>query len=177
MKNLVLENKNDAFNLLKKLGAPHRLIKHHELVSEASELLIEEYENLKLKFDRKKIELGVAIHDVGKIMHLKEMDGPGSQHEVYGRDLLLKHGVSSEIAQCCVSHAQWNVEGITFEELSIALSDKLWKGKREPELELLVIDMVAKKLETDRWTVFQDLDSVFEKIASDGDDRLNRSKV
>jgi hypothetical protein len=176
MENILLD-RNDAFDLLKKLGASSRLLRHLELVLEAADLLIKEYENLGLNFDKKLIELGVAIHDAGKILHPVEMNEPGIQHEVAGRDLLIKYGVQPKVAACCISHGQWNKKNITFEELSVALSDKLWKGKREPELELMIIDMVAQKLNTNRWTIFQELDSVFEKIALDGDDRLRRSKI
>lgn len=177
MQNITLSNRNDAFNLLKELGAPVRLIRHLELVSEAADLLMQEYDRLGLKFDHKLIELGVAVHDAGKILHLTELNEPGAKHEVAGRDLLIAHGVDQKIAACCVSHGQWDTGNVTFEELSVALSDKLWKGKREPELELLVIDKASEILGTDRWTIFQDLDSAFEKIAFNGDDRLRRSTV
>jgi hypothetical protein len=172
-----ISNRNDAFILLKSLGAPPRLIRHLELVSEAADLLMQEYNRLGLQFDSKLLELGVAVHDAGKILHLKELDEPGAQHEVAGRNLLISHGVMLEVAECCVSHAQWDTGNVTFEELSVALSDKLWKGKREPELELLVIDKASQMLGTDRWEIFQELDSAFEKIASSGDDRLSRSRI
>ena len=43
--------------------------------------LIEEYNELALRFDAGLIELGVAVHDAGKIKHPEELDGPGSMHE------------------------------------------------------------------------------------------------
>lgn len=78
---------------------------------------------------------------------------------------------------CCMTHAQCAATGVTFEELSVALADKLWKGKREPDLELLVIDAAAGMLGVDRWTVFPDLDGAFEEIASGGPDRLECSRI
>ncbi len=63
----------------------------------------------------------------------------------------------------------------TLEELIIALSDNLWKGKRIESLELQVIDHIAKIMSKDRWDIFSDLDSQFEAIANEGDDRLSRS--
>jgi hypothetical protein len=53
---------------------------------------------------------------------------------------------------------------------------KLWKGRRESELELLVIDETALKLAKGRWELFSHLDSLFERIASDGPGRLARSR-
>ena len=63
----------------------------------------------------------------------------------------------------------------SIEELLIALSDKLWKGKRVEALELCVIDEFASILRVDRWDVFSDLDAVFEDIAAGGYERLQRS--
>jgi hypothetical protein len=80
-------------------------------------------------------------------------------------------------ARCCVSHATWQDTGVSFEERSVALADKLWKGKREPALELRVVDDVALRLGGQRWDVFGELDSVFEEIAAGAALRLERSRV
>ena len=66
---------------------------------------------------------------------------------------------------------------ISFEERSIALADKLLKGKREDSLELAVIDGVAARLQLSRWDLFTRLDEVFEQTASDGPLRLERSRL
>lgn len=171
----MLNNRHDAYRLLRELEAPDHLVKHVQLVGEAADALMLEYTKQNLVFDRQLIELGVAIHDAGKILHPAELAGPGSLHEPAGRALLLAHGVQPRVAACCVSHATWNTDDITFEELSVALSDKLWKGKREPELELRVIDAVANMQGKDRWDVFPILDDAFERIAASGTDRLGRS--
>lgn len=63
----------------------------------------------------------------------------------------------------------------SLEELVIALSDKLWKGKRVESLELDVVDRVANILHKERWDIFPELDLKFEEIASDGHERLQRS--
>ena len=98
-------------------------------------------------------------------------------HEPAGEALLLAHGVQPDVARCCVTHAKWNGVDVSFEERSIALADKLWKGKREESLELAVIDDVAARLQLGRWDVFTRLDEVFEQIASEGPARLERSRV
>jgi hypothetical protein len=66
---------------------------------------------------------------------------------------------------------------VSLEELLIALADKLWKGVRNQELEELVISRVSDILRQDRWELFVTLDSVFEQIASRGNERLDRSQV
>lgn len=172
----MLKNRTDAYRLLKELGANDRLVLHVQLVGEAADRLIQAYTGLGLKFDAQRIELGVSIHDAGKILHPGELDGPGSMHEPAGEKLLLANGVQPAVAKCCVSHAAWQEPGVSFEERSVALADKLWKGKREEVLELLVVDDVAAQLGVDRWDVFTELDSVFEEIAAGGTERLERSK-
>lgn len=173
---LMLTNQIDAYQLLRKLGAPERLILHVQLVGEAAELLMKTYAKLGVKFDAKLIELGVAIHDAGKIQHPQELSGPGSLHEQAGEELLLRHGVSPRVAKCCITHAAWKGPEVSLEERSVALADKLWKGKREVELELCVVDEIALQLGVGRWDIFQQLDSAFEEIAATGTERLHRSR-
>jgi hypothetical protein len=38
----------------------------------------------------------------------------------------LVHGVQSEIARVCASHGAWDVPGVSLEERTVALADKLW---------------------------------------------------
>jgi hypothetical protein len=172
----MLRDRQDAYRLLENLGASQRLLTHVKLVGEAADLLIEAYTELALEFDAQLVELGVAIHDAGKIEHPNELDGPGSRHEPAGETLLLANGVQHEIARCCVTHAAWSAPGVSFEEQSVALADKLWKGKREEALELSVIDEAASRLGLTRWNVFTQLDAVFEEIAAGGAERLARSQ-
>ena len=172
----MLNDRADAYLLLKQLGATKRLLLHLQLVGDAADLLIAGYKRLGIPFDSKLVELGVAIHDIGKINYPAELDAPGSLHESSGRAILLSQGVQPEVAQCCVSHAAWDGPEVSFEELSVALADKLWKGKREAELELLVIDASSVKLGVERWDVYLQLDKLFESITADATARINRSR-
>ena len=89
---------------------------------------------------------------------------------------MLENGASPKQARICLSHAQYETMSVTLEEQIVALSDKLWKGKRVEELELSVIDTVASNIGIDRWDIYSELDSTFEIIAADGDIRLQKSK-
>jgi len=171
-----LNDRHDAYRLLSSLGAPGRLIVHVRLVGEAADLLIAQYRAMDLDFDAEHIELGAAVHDAGKLLFPSELDGPGSEHEPAGEKLMLASGVQPHVARCCVTHAAWQGPDVSFEERTVALADKLWKGKREEELELRVIDSIAEKLGLDRWAVFTELDLAFEGIAVGASDRLARSK-
>jgi len=173
----MLANRNEAYDLLATLGAPNRLLTHLKLVGEAADELVRVYQQLGVPIDVTLVELGVAVHDAGKIVHQNELDSPGSSHEETGRQMLLELGVQPEVAGCCVTHAAWEGAHVSLEERSVALADKLWKGKRVAELELVVIDAVAAKLGIDRWSVFACLDEAFEEIAAAAPNRLERSRV
>lgn len=167
----------DAYKLLADLGAPDRLIQHVKLVGEAADILIGYFQQLELEFDREWIRLGVAFHDVGKILHPSELVEKGNRHEAAGEQLLLSNNVDPKIARCCRSHGQWQQLECNFEELVVALADNLWKGKRNTELEERVITKVAQILSQDYWDVFASLDDRFEEIATSGDGRLSRSII
>ena len=168
-------SREEAFNLLEKLGAPEHLKTHVTLVGEAADLLIDALKELRVELDYEFIRTGVAIHDIGKIKHTNEMTGPGSEHEPEGEKMLINNGVSPKLARVCMSHARWDKMDCSFEELVIALSDKLWKGKRVESLELEVVDRAANILQIERWDIFPELDLKFEEIASGGHERLQRS--
>ncbi|RKZ43094.1 MAG: phosphohydrolase [Candidatus Parabeggiatoa sp. nov. 3] len=171
----MLNNKKEAYQLLIDLGAPNRLLKHVQLVNEVAEFIFKKLTALHIEFDQHFVELGIIIHDVGKIIYQNELDSSGSEHEEAGEKLLLENEVQPEIARCCLSHARWKSMTCSFEELLVALADKLWKGKRVAPLELKIIDALAEKLNKNRWDIFVEWDQLFEEIAADGIDRLNRS--
>jgi len=136
----VINSREEAYKFLDSMGAPDHLKTHVSLVGEAADLLIEKLKHLGVSLDFEFIRIGVAIHDIGKIVHTNEMTGPGSDHEPEGEKILKDHGVSSKLARVCLSHARWREMECSTEELVIALSDTLWKGKRSEELELEVIE-------------------------------------
>lgn len=168
-------SRQEAFDLIDELGAPEHLKTHVILVGEAADLLIEAIGSLGIELDFEFIRAGVVIHDIGKTVHANEMTEPGSEHEPEGEKILLEKNVSSKLARVCMSHARWEKMECSFEELLIALSDKLWKGKRVESLELKVVDFAAQCLGKDRWDLFPELDYKFEEIASGGHERLQRS--
>ncbi|MBV6621594.1 MAG: HD domain-containing protein [Rivularia sp. (in: Bacteria)] len=173
--NIQFENIEQAYEFLRQLDAPPRLIRHVYLVGEAADLLIQKLNGMNVGFDEQFVRLGVVFHDAGKIIHSQELFAPGNQHEPDGEKLLISKGVSPRLARCCLSHARWKTMECSLEELIIALADKLWKGKREVELETIVVARIAKLIDRDFWELFIELDSCFETIASQGEERLRRS--
>jgi hypothetical protein len=171
-----LDSVRAARELLSRLGAPNRLLQHGVLVGEAADLLLESLQRLGVTVDAHFVRLGAVLHDAGKILYADELAQPGHAHEPAGEQLLLREGVEPSVARCCVSHARWADENVSFEELVVALADKLWKGKRQPALEKKVIEVAAAKLGREFWDVFVELDTCFEGIASEGTERLARSE-
>jgi len=171
-----LRNPADAFRLLVDLGASQRLVRHHELVVEAATILCQKvFDGFSVAFHREAVLLGAALHDVGKMLHPDELQAPGHRHEQAGQSLLIERGVKPDIARFCVTHAAWHEPECALEDLLVALADKLWKGKREQDLEARVLDTLAKSAGREPWEVFDQLDTICEQIAADGPSRLDRS--
>lgn len=166
--------RDEAFDILQQIQATPRLVRHAELVLEAGEALIVFLEELDVAFDRELIRAGIILHDAGKSLHSEELTGSGSEHEEAGERILLERGVDPAVARCCRSHARWFEMECRLEELIVALADKLWKGKRDADLELTAADRLAQSLEIERWDVFLHADFVFEAIAAGGPKRLLR---
>ncbi|MBI5930905.1 MAG: HD domain-containing protein [Chloroflexi bacterium] len=170
----MISSTGEAYNLLHQLGASQSLIRHAELVSEVAELLILHLTGLGLELDAQLVRLGCIVHDAGKIVYPEELEKEGQLHTLAGYNLLIEHGVSQQIAHFCLAHADW--QDAIPEELMVALADKLWKGKRHPPLEELIIRRISDTTGQDFWTVFMDLDALFETSAEAGPQRLAHSR-
>jgi hypothetical protein len=57
--------------------------------------------------------------------------------------LLLQTGTEPRLARFAATHASWQAPGIELEDLLVSLADKIWKAKRVPDLEQLVVDRLA----------------------------------
>lgn len=165
----------DSYRFLQYLGASPQLVQHVKLVGEAAEMLIFQFQKVGIAFDADLIRSGVIFHDVGKILHPSELIEKGDKHEMAGELLLLSRGVDPKIARCCRSHGQWQKIECSFEELVVALADKLWKGQRITELENKTVSKAAARCNKDYWDLFIVLDGEFAKVALEGDLRLSRS--
>lgn len=163
-----------AAALLRDLGAPPRLAAHLRLVHDVACRLLDRlaghYPDVAV--DQEAVRFGAAVHDIGKTLHTAELSGPGSDHEQAGLRLLLEHGVAEPMARFARTHADWTSPGITLEDLLVSLADKIWKAKRVPELERLVIDRLAAASGQEPWEVFMALDTVLTDLAEDADRRL-----
>jgi len=165
----------DALRLCQELNPPPLLVRHLILVhSAAVELLEELSEHFPgLPVDREAVLFGAATHDLGKIIHVNELDGPGNQHEVDGPKLLQQHGVPPKNARFARSHGRWQ-QAHDLEDLLVSLADSLWCGRRNEALETKVATLLATASGREQWECWATLDELSEKIASNADQRLAR---
>ena len=161
-----------ARQLLESLGAPPRLGAHLRVVHDVAVTLTgwtgPVLGHTQVDFDVPAVLFGAATHDIGKIRHPEELSGPGSRHELAGYSLLLSQGIEEASARFARTHGSWDAEDVTLEDLLVSLADKVWKGKRLPELE----QRVAARLGGPAWETFLALDDELERIAAGADARL-----
>jgi hypothetical protein len=160
--------------LLVSLHAPARLAAHlravHDVAWHLTELLATRHPAL--AFDRSAVLYGAASHDIGKVIHVDELTGPGSKHEPAGYSLLIAQGVLPRLARFARTHASWAAPDTTIDDHLVSLADKIWKAKRVPDLEDLITTELAAACSIERWQAFAELDDILSDLAADADDRL-----
>lgn len=163
-----------ARELLEALDAPPRLAVHLRLVHDVAHRLVgwTERNHPAVTVDREAVLFGAATHDIGKAVHVEELSGPGSAHEPAGRELLVRNGVEERLARFAGTHGSWTAPGVGVDDLLVSLADKVWKAKRVPELEQLLVDRFAAAGGEPGWLVYMALDDELDRIAAGADHRL-----
>ncbi|MEU7837926.1 MULTISPECIES: HD domain-containing protein [unclassified Nonomuraea] len=160
--------------LLESLDTPPRLAAHlravHDVACEILDWL--DAQHTTVRIDREAVLFGAASHDIGKILHLEELSGPGSIHEPDGYELLRAHGVEERLARFARTHASWTASDTNLEDHLVSLADKIWKAKRVVDLEQLIVDRLAAASGRPAWQVFMGLDEFITRVANDADSRL-----
>jgi hypothetical protein len=163
-----------AVDLLERLQAPPRLAAHlrlvHDVACQLGEWADERYPEL--EYGREAMLFGAATHDIGKVIFPAELTGPGSSHEEAGRRLLIAHGVSAGLARFAATHASWRSPGVGTEDLMVSVADKIWKDKRVPDLEDLLVARLARASGRQAWQEFAGLDTLLEAIGSGAGERI-----
>ena len=159
--------------LLRAVGAPPRLVAHLRAVHDVAAQLVDWVcaHRPELAVDREAVLFGAATHDVGKTLHPAELSGPGSRHEEAGRDLLLTHGVPPGLARFAAGHATWDA-ATGLEDLLVSVADKVWKNKRVPDLEDLLVAALSRAGGHPPWEEFLALDEFLTHVGEDADRRL-----
>nr|WP_051779705.1 HD domain-containing protein [Streptomyces sp. NRRL S-241] len=160
--------------LLESLDAPPRLAAHLRAVHDVAVQLVDwlEHRHPEIAVDRAAVLFGAATHDIGKTVHTAELSGPGSLHEEAGRELLLARGFEPGLARFAGTHGSWSAPGTSLEDLVVSTADKVWKNKRVPELEDLLISRLAQATGAEPWEAYLALDDLLARIGSGADGRL-----
>lgn len=166
---------DEIIQLLTEVDASPRLAAHLRAVHEVARQLIEEFTATwpQLSFDADAVSFGAATHDIGKALYPNELTGPGNQHESAGYDLLLDHGVPERQARFARTHARWDEEDATTEDQLVALADKIWKGRRQEDLEQLLVQRIIAATGDELWNAFMRLDDLLNRIAAQAEGRLH----
>jgi hypothetical protein len=161
-------------DLLRSLDVPPRLAAHLRAVHDVALQLVEWTERRypEIALSREAVLFGAATHDIGKAVHVAELSEPGSSHEEAGRELLLAHGFSPDLARFAGTHASWTAPGATLEDLLVSTADKVWKNRRVPGLEDLVLSRLARATGREHWEEYLALDDLLGHIGNGADARL-----
>jgi hypothetical protein len=161
--------------LLTEVSAPPRLAAHLRAVHDVAVDIVgwvgEHYPAARV--DAEAVAFGAATHDIGKTLHPVELSGPGAEHEPAGETLLRRHGVEERLARFARTHAAWDGPDVEIDDLLVSLADKVWKGKRVPDLENRVVERLAASSGEQAWEAFMRLDDLLDRIAAGAEQRLS----
>ncbi|MGL5872537.1 MAG: HD domain-containing protein [Xenococcaceae cyanobacterium] len=177
---MIINTPQDALLLLKKLGASSRLIKHHQVVLEAANIIVRELQTKipTLKCNYQLITIGVALHDAGKITYPEEISGSGNNHEINGEIFLIEAGVEPEIARFCRTHARWReCSQCTLEDLLVAWADTICSGKRNELLAEQITSVVSQQTSLDYWQVYSIVNDICELVTEGSDLLIAKSMI
>jgi hypothetical protein len=165
----------EIVDLLCRVDAPPRLAAHLRVVCDVAVQLVESFGDAfpSFRFDVAAVVYGAAAHDIGKVLHTSELEAPGNDHERDGYRLLIESGVPSGLARFARSHGDWSASDATVEDEIVALADKVWKGRREEELEHKLLSRISAAENEEPWRVFARLDDLLTAISTEADRRLD----
>jgi hypothetical protein len=116
----------DVCELLLSLRAPARLAADlravHDVAWQLTGWLAAAY--AAVSFDRAAVVYGAAVHDIGKVVHVDELSGPGTRHEHPGYALLIARGVPEPLARFARTHGTWTTRS------GAACTVGVWRGRR-----------------------------------------------
>lgn len=153
-------------------AAPPRLHAHHELVHDVAWRLLEGIQKrFTLPVNVDAVLFGAATHDIGKMFVPAELSQPGSTHESIGESHLLTAGIPPQLARFARTHG-FAPEHLPLEDTLVVVADKVWKGQRNAAVEARLVKLLSEAAGQPAWQTFDALDNILERLARDGDRRL-----
>jgi hypothetical protein len=164
----------EVHQLLLETNAPPRLAAHLALVHDVACQLVARVANAwpGMIIDQRAVRLGAAIHDIGKVVHARELSEPGHEHELAGKELLTKYGWPESLSRFAVTHGAWLGPTDPIEDLLVKVSDKVWKGSRHEGLEQALVAHIASVTGEESRQVWMTLDDILTSLADAAPERL-----
>jgi hypothetical protein len=159
----------DVAALLAQHHAPQRLIAHLLVAHHTAGLLISAFRTMwpALIFDSYMVQMGAALHDVGKLRIRPEIVSRGHAHEQAGYDLLMEMGIDPQIARFARTHgARTSESSMEIEDMLVALADHAATNRRDRGIEDMVVRRISARLESPSWEVFTQLDTILVEISA-----------
>lgn len=111
IKTWLIPERSLLVNVLRKIGLEEGIIKHSESVADISLKVADEMIAKGLKVDKKIVEAGALLHDIGLA---KVCDHSSPEHSVIGGDIIRKIGLPDQVAMCAEVHEFHG--GVTYKE-------------------------------------------------------------
>jgi uncharacterized protein len=147
-----IPSRDEAINLLKKIGCPQSVIEHVKFVSQVALEIASKCEQNGWTVDKKLIEIGALLHDVGR------SKTHGISHAVVGAQIAKEKGVHDKVVRIIENHIGAGIPReeaeklelpskdylqTTFEEKIVAYADKVTKGRRRMSYEEATNELVS----------------------------------
>jgi putative nucleotidyltransferase with HDIG domain len=157
----------DVAALLTQHHAPPRLIAHLIVTHHTAGLLISAFRTQwpALVFDTYLVQMGAALHDIGKLRIRPELVSSGKQHEQAGYELLLETGMDPQIARFARTHSARTSEShMDIEDLLVGMADQCALTRRDRGIEDMMVRRLSARLTEPSWEVFTQLDTILTGI-------------
>ena len=143
-------SRNEALNLLRKVGCPQDVIEHTILVSKAALEIASKCERNGITLRKNLIEVGALLHDIGRAKT------HGIQHAVVGARIARENGLPENLVEIIENHIGAGIpkeEAVkldlpvkdylqtTPEQMIVAYADKITKGRRKLSFDEAVKDL------------------------------------
>lgn len=166
----------DVLALLAAQDARPRLVAHLTLVHDFARRLVALLRRAwpTLPVDADAVAFGAATHDIGKVLHPRELAAPGAAHERDGEALLRRAGYDAARARFARTHGTPldALDTLPLEDLLVITADTVWKGRRVDALDDALVAAVQRAGVAEAWEAFATLDTILVTLSADADRRL-----
>ena len=134
IKERIMPSRKQLISILQRLGMSDRKLEHSQETADFAVAIAQEVEKDGIKVDKKIVEAGALLHDIGIVYMLDDLS---PEHSVIGADMIRKLGLPERVAMCAETH-----EPVIWEEA------KEWKYPVLPLKETYMPQTIEEKIVT-----------------------------